>query len=89
MERVLQRGAALVGVVLTAAHTRAEKVCPYCPSRQWHVDCGAYHDKSTKWCKLVSDDYTEICCASSEDQCCEINTGQVVGTTLGIAFYAF
>ena len=68
----------------------ASSSCDVCREKLFEGHCGAFSQEAKgKW-----DDWTyfslgepdcisDVCCASNEDDCCELNVGAVVGTAIG------
>ena len=72
----------------------ASSSCDVCREKLFEGHCGAFSQEAKgKW-----DDWTyfslgepdcisDVCCASNEDDCCELNVGAVVGTAIGVLVF--
>ena len=83
----------------TTACTDPSPSCDVCREKLFEGHCGAFSQEAKgKW-----DDWTylymgglgvresectsDVCCASNEDDCCELNVGAVVGTAIGVLVF--
>ena len=86
-------------LALVALAVGAASSCDVCSDELYDGKCGGLSQEAKgKW-----DDWTylymgglgvresectsDVCCASNEDDCCELNVGAVVGTAIGVLVF--
>ena len=70
----------------------ASSSCDVCREKLFEGHCGAFSQEAKgKWDDWTYPSYwgeydciSDVCCASNEEDCCELNVGAVVGTAIGV-----
>uniref|UniRef100_A0A6U4FJ39 Uncharacterized protein n=1 Tax=Phaeomonas parva TaxID=124430 RepID=A0A6U4FJ39_9STRA len=78
----------LLALIALAAGASAQ--CEVCNEDNYYEgDCGIWQQETDRWgdYNFLGICMENVCCASSEDDCCEPDAGPIAGTVIGIVVF--